>query len=128
MNLEILVSDMMRMNVLARLWHWTTDTAQHHLTYEQFLTQNETFTDSLVESSLGNDLPLSFKQVGVKDALIDGYSLEKAREELKNFRSRVTEFRGSLDSSDKPSSSELVTILDSVIENASKTLYLLKLK
>ena len=128
MNLEVLVSDMMRMNVLARLWHWTTDTAQHHVTYEQFLTQNETFTDSLVESSLGNDLPMSFDKVGVKEALIESYSLDKAREELKNFRSRVTEVRSSLDSSDKPSSSELVAILDDVVENASKTLYLLKLK
>lgn len=128
MNLESLVSDMMRINVLARLWHWTTDVGQHHLTYEQFLNQNETFTDSLVESSLGNDIAMSFDKVGVKDAMIEAYSLDKSRKEIENFRSRVSEFRASLDSNDKPSSPELVAILDDVVENASKTLYLLKLK
>ena len=41
MNLEKLVSQMMHMTVVERLWHWTRDNAQHHVTYEKFLTQND---------------------------------------------------------------------------------------
>jgi hypothetical protein len=128
MNLEPLVSEMMRVNVLARLWHWTTDVAQHHLTYEQFLTQNETFTDSLVESSLGNDINLSFDKIGVTNATLKNYSLDEAKKELNQYRSKVLEVQKSLEASEVQGSSELITILDDAVENTSKTLYLLRLK
>ena len=62
MSLEPLISEMMSINTKARLWHWMTDIAQHHTTFEQFLTQNEVLTDSFVESSLGNDLPLKLSR------------------------------------------------------------------
>ena len=128
MKLETLVSDMMKMNVLARLWHWSTDVAQHHVTFEQFLTQNETFTDSLVESALGNDLELNITKVGVIEAVNPAYSIEFARKEISNYRERVSQARAHFDESNKASGNELVAILDGAIENASKTLYLLKLK
>lgn len=66
---EKLVSDMMRLNVMARLWHWSTDSAQHHVTFEQFLTENESLTDRFVESTLGNDIAISLSKIGVKDAI-----------------------------------------------------------
>ncbi len=65
MNLEFLISSMMKLNIKARLWHWMTDTAQHHTTFEQFLTQNETLMDSLVESSLGNEVSIEFKNIKI---------------------------------------------------------------
>lgn len=128
MKLELLVSDMMRMNVLARLWHWTTDTATHHTSYEQFLTQNETLTDSLVESALGNDRIINFAEVGVVEAISKSYSLQEARSELMRYRNEVFKHKQSLSSDESPGGEELVTILDDVTELASKTLYLLKLK
>jgi hypothetical protein len=127
-GMEALISNMMRMNTMGRLWHWMTDTAQHHTTFEQFLTQNETFTDSLVESTLGNDIALDFALVGVKEAIQPAYSLTHALDEIKAYRSQVIEARQSLESSNQMGSDELGTILDDVIELCSKTLYLLKLK
>ena len=128
MTLEQLISDMMGMNVSARLWHWTTDVAQHHTTYETFLTQNELLTDSLVESSLGNDTKLAFDKIGVKDTVVANYSLDSARASIKEYRENVFKMKKMLDESSNSSSDELITILDDVTELASKTLYLLKLK
>lgn len=128
MNTEQLVSKMMTLNTLARLWHWMTDSAQHHVTYEQFLTQNETLTDSFVESALGNDLPMQLGQVGVTSGTQKAYSLDSAKTELKDYRSEVISAKKSLEESDVMGSDELTTILDDVIELTSKTLYLLKLK
>ena len=128
MKNELLVSDMLTMNTLARLWHWTTDNAQHHVTYEQFLTQNETFTDSFVESALGNDLEFQFQEVGVTNARIEKYDLQTSRENLKNYRQRVFEAKKFLEESESSANSELIAILDDVTELTSKTLYLLKLK
>ena len=102
MKLELLVSDMMRMNVLARLWHWTTDTATHHTSYEQFLTQNETLTDSLVESALGNDRIINFAEVGVVEAISKSYSLQEARSELMRYRNEVFKHKQSLSSDESP--------------------------
>lgn len=128
MKIEDLVSQMMTINTKARLWHWMTDTAQHHVTYEQFLTQNETHTDSLMESAMGNEYPLTMSAIGVNAATEPGYSLDKARNELKDYRGKVIEMKAALDSSDQTGSDELVTILDNVVELTSKTLYLLRLK
>jgi len=128
MTLEKLVSSMMSMSVNGRLWHWTTDVAQHHTTYENFLTQNEQLTDSLVESALGNDYSLNFSQVGVKNAVSEEYSLEHSKNEIKKYRSKVLEMKTSLSDAEAAGSEELVTILDDVTELSSKTLYMLKLK
>ena len=128
MNLETLVSKMMTMNTKARLWHWMTDTAQHHVTFEKFLTQNELLTDSFVESTLGNDLPLNLSEVGVLEGACKNYSLEISTSEIKNYRGLIMEMKNSLDHDNNMGSEELVTILDDVIELSSKTLYLLKLK
>ncbi len=128
MNLEVLVSDMMTMNTVARLWHWTTDTAQHHVTYEAFLNQNEEHTDSFVESALGNDLKIDFSKVGVTDAKIEKYDLDHVKESFKSFRSRVFEAKKSLQNNESSANEELITILDDVTDLTSKTLYLLKLK
>ena len=128
MQIEKLVSDMMTMSVKARLWHWRTDTAQHHTTYEDFLNQNENLTDSLVESALGNEVSIDFSGVGVQKGQETEYSIENARENLRSYRDEVFEAKKSLESTDAKSSEELITILDDVTELASKTLYLLKLK
>ena len=128
MNLEQLISEMMTMNTKARLWHWMTDTAQHHTTFEQFLTQNEVHTDSFVESSLGNEWPLKLSSIGVLSGVCKTYSIGDARSELKSYRGAVIEIKKSLEDSDKIGSDELVTVLDGVVELTSKTLYLLNLK
>ena len=128
MPLETFVSDMMRINNLARLWHWTTDRAQHHTTYEQFLTQNEQFTDSFVESILGNDLPLALDKVGVQNAFVKTYDLTGVREEISSYRQTIVQAQKNIEEFNQPASSELVSILDDVVELCSKTLYLLKLK
>jgi hypothetical protein len=128
MSNEELISDMMKMNVCARLWHWTTDIAQHHTTYEQFLTQNELFTDSLVESTLGNDTQLDFSKIGVNGAVVAKYSLEDANKSLRSYRERVFQVKKNLEEVPNSANAELITILDNVTELASKTLYLLKLK
>lgn len=128
MKLEELVSQMMTINTKARLWHWMTDVAQHHVTFETFLTQNETHTDSLMESAMGNEYELDMSKIGVTSAIETGYSIEKARNELKDYRGKVIEMKASLDNSDKIGTDEFVTILDGVVELSSKTLYLLRLK
>ena len=127
MNLEPLVSDMMKMNSLSRIWHWSTDSAQHHTTYEQFLTQNEQFTDSFVESALGNDLELNLEKVGVESAFVKNYEISKAREDVGSYRQRLFQMQRNIEEFNNPASPELVSILDDAIELCSKTLYLLKL-
>ena len=127
MNLEILVSSMMDMSVVARLWHWTTNQAQHHVVFETFLTTNDELTDRFVESSLGNDLTIDFKKVGVTNAVGTEYSLENARTQIINYRNMIFEAKEGLEKETTPASSELVTILDDVTELCSKSLYLLKL-
>lgn len=74
MKIEKLIALMMQMNIKARLWHWSTDVAQHHITIETFLTQNEQFTDSFVESVLGNDIKLDISQILIGDTQIPKYS------------------------------------------------------
>ena len=128
MKIEYLISEMKSINVYARIWHWTTESAQHHTTFEQFLTQNETLTDSLVESILGNDVKLSFREIAVKDVSVPEYSLETARAQLNGYRSRVLEQKKALEKAGLPGAEEFITILDDVTELVSKTLYLLKLK
>ncbi len=128
MNLEELVSDMMKVNVEARIWHWSTNIAQHHTTYEQFLTQNELFTDSLVESILGNDTSLNFSKIGVKNAVVGSYSHDEATNSLRDYRKKVFEVKKGLEEVSNSANAELITILDNVTEAASKALYLLKLK
>ena len=127
MNFEVLISKMMKLNTMARLWHWMTDKAQHHTTFEQFLTQNETFTDSLVESALGNDIPLDLSKVGVDGAFQQSYSIDSARDVLKAYREEITSAKNALADSEISGSDELDAILDDVVELSSKTLYLLRL-
>lgn len=128
MKFEQLISNMMKINTTARLWHWMTDVAQHHTTFEQFLTQNETLTDSLMESALGNDLDVNLNEVGVREALQKNYTIEAARDAIKNYRAQIFEFKKHFENSDNKSSDEFITILDDVVELSSKTIYLLKLK
>lgn len=128
MKLEPMISNMMTLNTLARLWHWMTDIAQHHTTYEQFLTQNETLTDSLMESALGNEVEIDFSKVGVTNATQSSYSIGSATTALKSYRSSVLEMKSSLENLNTLGSDEFITILDDVVELTSKTLYLLRLK
>lgn len=128
MKIETLISHMMRLSVLSRLWHWTTDSAQHHVTYEQFLTQNEQLTDSFVEAALGNDIPVAFGNVGVGEGFEKGYSLEKSVSEIKEYRKHIYEAKTAFETDHPENAEELINILDDVAELISKTLYLLKLK
>ena len=128
MRIESLVSTMMSLNVKARLWHWITDAASHHTTFEQFLTQNEALTDSLMESALGNDVVVDFTQVGVETSRVPEYRLTQVNKELKNYRSLVRRSQKEFEEIDSEASTELITILDDVAELTSKTVYLLKLK
>ena len=98
------------------------------MAFENFLTQNEAHTDSLVESALGNDMALSFSEIGVQTATVPTYSLEQAKNEIQNYRGQVFESKTALSGTEKPGNEELVTILDDVTELCSKTLYHLKLK
>ena len=128
-KIESLVSQMMHMTVVGRLWHWTTDNAQHHVTYENFLTQNDNLVDSVVESALGNDIAIDFSSgVGVQDAKVSSYSVEASKKALNEYREEVVKFQNSLNDSESRGSTELATILDDVIELCSKTLYMLRLK
>jgi hypothetical protein len=127
-NFELFVSSMMTINTKARLWHWMTDIAQHHVTFETFLTQNETLTDSLMESAMGNDFELDLTKIGVRDGLESEYSIERAKGELKVYRETVIESKAYFEGSKQRGSEELMTILDGVVELTSKTLYLLRLK
>ena len=128
MKLEAFVSNMMRLNSLGRIWHWGTDNAQHHVTFEKFLTENEQFTDSFVESVLGNNIDFDVSGLNITATLGSKYSLEDARAEIDSYRSSVRELQGEIESKDSSYQGELVGILDDVIESCSKTLYLLKLK
>jgi len=128
MNLESFISEMMKMTVMGRLWHWATDSAQHHVTYEKFLTQNEALTDSLMESAMGNDWELNFSQIGVQRAQLSEYSHSEAKQQLKTYRRMVEEARGVIEKANQEGGAELDTILDDVTELISKTIYLLKLQ
>ena len=129
MKLENLVSQMMNMTVLGRLWHWSTDNAQHHITFEKFLTQNDTLVDSVVESALGNGIMIDFSSgVGVQNAQVAAYSIESAKKAISDYRQEVVAFQESLSESGSKGGSELATILDDVVELCSKTLYMLRLK
>jgi len=127
-ELEKFVSKMMAMNTYGRLWHWSTGNAQHHTTFEQFLTQNEQFTDSLVESALGNDVDLKTSNIDVTAAMGQPYELKDARESLSAYRSQVADIQKKFTKKDATYSAELTAILDDVVELCSKTLYLLRLK
>lgn len=127
MNLEKFISEMMSMHVTARLWHWLTDSAQDHVTFELFSNQNEVYADSFVEAALGNDIKLSITKIGVTDAVVENYSIENARKKLQDYRSHVAEVKSYLSKGEIPGGDELVTILDDVTVLCSKTLYLLKL-
>ncbi len=128
MELEKTISKMLEINVKSRVWHWMTDSVQQHTTFENFLTQNETLTDSLVESALGNDIHLNFKQVTVMHPGQDKFDIKIARDEITNYRKLIHSYKNELSKSDLTGADELVTILDDVTELSSKTLYLLKLK
>lgn len=129
MNLEKLISTMMRMNTMGRLWHWTTNVAQHHVVYETFLNENEDLTDRFVESAIGNDLNLNFSQIGVEKANQEVYKLDNTQTVIKDYRNFIFEIKSELDKSqDNSAGAELISILDDVTELCSKTLYLLKLK
>jgi len=127
MELEKFVSSMMEMSVMGRLWHWSTDTAQHHVTFETFLKENEMLTDSIVESSLGYDIKINLSKVGVNGALGGEYSIENARKTISDYRSKIHGFKKELESNDENFSIELDAILDDATELCSKTLYLLRL-
>lgn len=127
MNLEKFVSAMMEMSVMGRLWHWSTDVAQHHVTFESFLKENENLTDSIVESSLGYDIKIDLSKVGVNGALGGAYSIERAKKSISDYRAQIHDFKKELESSDENSSVELDAILDDATELCSKTLYLLRL-
>jgi len=128
MQLENLVSHMMKMSVMGRLWHWATDNAQHHVTFESFLTQNETLTDSVMESAMGNDWELDFSKIGVSEAVESNYQISSARSSIKDLREAVAKAKEEIGSCGHTGADELITVLDDVTENCSKTLYLLKLK
>jgi hypothetical protein len=128
MKIESLITQMMTVNVRARLWHWTTDNAQHHVTYENFLTQNELFTDSLVESALGNDRSIDFTRVGVKEGTLNEYKHSETIADLKAYRSVVAEAKAVMEKEGGGANLEFITVLDNVTENISKSLYLLRLK
>lgn len=127
MDLEKFVSNMMTMNVNGRIWHWATDIAQHHLTYEKFLTENEALTDSFVESVLGNQVKFDINALSVNAALKGGYDLSAARTEISKYRASIGELQQNLEGQSLYGA-ELITILDGAIELCSKTLYLLNLK
>jgi hypothetical protein len=97
------------------------------VTYEDFLKQNEEFTDSLVESSLGNDKDLNFLEIQVNPKF-QPYKLENATTKLKSYRENVSNAKSLFEERNAQGDAELITILDDVTELASKTLYLLKLK
>jgi len=105
-----------------------TDSVQQHTTFETFLTQNEAFTDSFVESALGNDIQLSFKELTINQSKAPSFDIDLSRNEIKSYRKLVSQFKNKLTESKLDGSDELVTILDDVTELCSKTLYLLKLK
>ena len=128
MQLEKLVSKMMTMNNKARLWHWMTDSAQHHTTFEQFLTQNETLTDSFVESMLGNEIPVDLAKIAVVEGRCEKYSIADARSEIKSYRLLINEMKFTLDKNEQLGTDELITVLDDITELSSKSLYLLSLK
>lgn len=128
MKLEKFVSNMMRINSKARLWHWGTDIAQHHVTFEQFLNQNILNTDSFVESMLGNNHDFKVNEVSYSMGLETSYNLEAARKEITDLRTEVKEMQSTLEKENIEGSNELITILDDVVELTSKTLYMLKLK
>lgn len=128
MNLEELISNMLGINVSSRIWHWSTDVGQHHITYEQFLNQNEILTDRFVESALGNDTSIDFSKILLNKSLNYEYTLEKARASIKHYRDSIYKIKNLLEKSELFGASELITILDDVSELSSKTLYLLKLK
>jgi len=128
MELEKLISEMLHINIQSRLWHWMTDSVQQHTTYETFLTQNETFMDSLVESALGNDISINFKQVQAQGNNSKDFDLKFTRDEIKKYRKLVSDYKNKLSTTQLQGADELVTILDDVTELSSKTLYLLKLK
>lgn len=127
MELEQFISNMMRMSVHGRLWHWGTDIAQHHTTFETFLKTNEELTDSIVESSLGYDVKLNLSQIGVESALGGSYSIDNAKKLISDYRESIHAMKKKLDSSNESFSTELDAILDDASELCSKTLYMLRL-
>ena len=128
MKLENFVSEMMSINVYSRLCHWATSSAQHHTTFEAFLTQNEQLTDSFVESALGNDLEFATDKIEVKALLNGSYDLNTARDRIKSYRANINKVQQEISKNNPDAEGELVSILDDLIELCSKTLYLLKLR
>lgn len=127
MKFEKFVGDMMRMNSMARLMHWGTKNAQHHVTYEKFLTANIEFTDSFVESLMGNNHEFNVNEIDYSVGLESKYDLDVSKKMITDFRSEVAQMQETLEKEKFSGANELVTILDDVVELSSKTLYLLKL-
>jgi len=128
MKLENFVSNMMRLNNQSRLWHWGTSSAQHHITYEKFLTENELLTDSFVESVLGNGIDFKTNEIEATFSIKKGYSLEDSKGEISDYRNSVRKLQSVFENSGEAYQTELSGILDDVAELCSKTLYLLSLK
>ena len=126
MKKETLVTDMFKINVQARLWHWATPVAQHHTTFEAFLAENEQNMDRLVESILGNTEEFDVSAVQVSDAVMGDYDLSKAKATILEYRDTVHAAKKKL-SDDSVLEEEMSVILDDVLESCSKTMYLLKL-
>ena len=128
MELEKFVSEMMSLGVYGRLCHWATSSAQHHTTFESFLTQNEQFTDSFVESALGNDVDLKIDKISINVSLDGKYDLKVAKDMIKNYRKQISEMQETIGKTNPNAEGELVGVLDDLVELCSKTLYLLKLQ
>ena len=128
MKLEKFISDMMSLGVYGRLCHWATSSAQHHTTFESFLTQNEQFTDSFVESALGNDVDLKIEKISINVSLETKYDLNTAKEMIKTYRTKVSNMQQTIGNMSPNAEGELISVLDDLVELCSKTLYLLKLK
>ncbi len=127
MSYEVFVSEMMSISVYGRMCHWATPSAQQHVTFETFLTQNEQLTDSFVESIMGNELQFSPDKLNVSSSLGGVYGIDSAKSRIKSYRKKINEMQSAIADKKIAAEGELVSILDDLIELCSKTLYLLKL-
>jgi len=127
MSYEVFVSEMMSIGAYGRMCHWATPSAQHHTTFETFLTQNEELTDSFVESIMGNEIEFKAEKLKMTSSLDGAYNIDSAKNKIKSYRAAIKEMQELIGAKKIAAEGELVSILDDLVELCSKTLYLLKL-
>jgi len=115
------------MNYLAsiKMYHWTTDSFAAHKATDTLYTNLQTFMDSYVETSLGNNNNKSILKNKIKNVKLNNVHTNKSLHTYtNNYKKELQHIRKTLD---EKQSSNLLNIIDEILAELDVLLYLLTL-